>query len=132
MDNNIGYTLTIPLLFGIFCGYFHHFNHLYVSNTKLIIRQSEQIQFILGRMIELENKIRILKSDASNEQVEEELEVENEEVEDLNEDKEDLSDFFGEEILEKDTKEEVFEIIEPTLSPNSHANKKSGWLSFLF
>jgi hypothetical protein len=83
-------------------------------------------------MIELENKIRILKSDASNEQVEEELEVENEEVEDLNEDKEDLSDFFGEEILEKDTKEEVFEIIEPTLSPNSHANKKSGWLSFLF
>ena len=129
MDNNIGYTLTIPLLFGIFCGYFHHFNHLYVSNTKLIIRQSEQIQFILGRMIELENKIRILKSDAaSNEQVEEELE-------DINEDasneqvEEELEDFFGEEILEKDTKEEVFEIIEPV---PIKTQQEKGWIRYLF
>ena len=124
MDNNIGYTLTIPLLFGIFCGYFHHFNHLYVSNTKLIIRQSEQIQFILGRMIELENKIRILKSDAAS----------NEQVEDINEDAsneqvEDLNDFFGEEILEKDTKEEVFELIEPV---PIKTQQEKGWIRYLF
>jgi len=124
MENTIVYSLSIPLLFGIFCGYVNYFNCLYVSNTKLIIRQSEQIQFVLGRMIELENKIKSLKSHADlNEQVKDD-ELDKVLEEDLNEDEEDLNEEYA--------KEEVFELIETTLTPNAHENKKSSWLSFLF
>ena len=125
MDN---YTLSIPLLFGILFGYIHHFNHLYVSNTKMIIRQSEQIQFLLTRIMELENKIKNLKSntditsDDFLDTVEEEEEEENatEEVveEDDNVAKENVTD-------EKD-----FELVET--SSTFKISKNKGWLQYIF
>jgi hypothetical protein len=93
---------------------------------------------VLGRMIELENKIKSLKSHADlNEQVKDDeldkvLEEDlNEDEEDLNEDEEDLNE-DEEDLNEEYAKEEVFELIETTLTPNAHENKKSSWLSFLF
>jgi hypothetical protein len=147
MDNTIVYTLSIPLFFGIFCGYVNYFNCLYVSNTKLIIRQSEQIQFILGRMIELEKKIKSLKLDADlNEQVqddeldkvlEEDLnEVEYDELdkvieEDLNEvEYDELDKVIEEEEEQSQCLEKDFELVET--SSTFKINKNNGWLRFIF
>ena len=124
MDN---YTLSIPLLFGILFGYIHHFNHLYVSNTKMIIRQSDQIQFLLTRIMELENKIKNLKSDTDI-IIEDFLDT----VEDDNDNDTDNNVLKEEDnVINKDvSNEKEFELVET--SSTFKINKNNGWLRFIF
>ena len=141
MDN---YTLSIPLLFSILFGYVHHFNHLYVSNTKMIIRQGDQIQFLLTRIIELENKIKKLKTDITIETVSQD------ESESEDEDVSEKKDLFGEEYIVEDEadnivedeadnivedhnnekEEKEFELIEP--NSTFKITKNNGWLQYIF
>ena len=131
MDN---YTLSIPLLFGILFGYIHHFNHLYVSNTKMIIRQSDQIQFLLTRIVDLENKIRKLKSDTDTDiSVDDFLDTIDENIntkevveENDNVTKED-EDIVTKEVVEDD---KDFELVET--SSTFKINKNKGWLQYIF
>jgi hypothetical protein len=96
MDNTAVYTLSIPLLFSILFGYVHHFSRLYVSNTKMIIRQGDQIQFLLTRIIELDKKVKSLKSDIAIEKLDF---LDDEELDCLEEEKE-KSDCLDEEELD--------------------------------
>ena len=138
MDNTTVYTLSIPLLFSILFGYVHHFNHLYVSNTKMIIRQSDQIQFLLTRIIELENKIKKLNSDITIDSVSEDdnlyekKDLFGEEAEDIIGDEEDI---IGDEEEDKeeeviDSNEKEFELIET--NSTFKITKNNGWLRFIF
>ena len=139
MDN---YTLSIPLLFGILFGYIHHFNHLYVSNTKMIIRQSDQIQFLLTRIIELENKINKLKSDSDiavddfldtidEDIVTKEVVLKEDEDNVLKEDEDNVlkedEDIVTKEVVEDD---KDFELVET--SSTFKINKNKGWLQYIF
>ena len=121
MDNTTVYTLSIPLLFSILFGYVHHFSRLYVSNTKMIIRQGDQIQFLLTRVIDLNKKMKML------EQKLEDLNESN-----LTEEKEDelneLNELNKEPILPEE-KEPSFEIIE---SESIKTQKEKGWIRYLF
>jgi hypothetical protein len=147
--DNIVYTSAATLILGIFFSAATRLNVIYVSNTKCIIQQGEQIHFLLNRLIDLNKKINKLEIEittlsASNisytclstieeEELEEDLEEDLEEKleEDLDEDlKQDLKQDLDEDLEEK--LEEVFELIEPRLSPVTISNKKSRWLSFLF
>ena len=138
MDNTTVYTLSIPLLFSILFGYVHHFNHLYVSNTKMIIQQSDQIQFLLTRIIELENKIKKLNSDITIDSVSEDdnlyekKDLFGEEAEDIIGDEEDI---IGDEEEDKeeeviDSNEKEFELIET--NSTFKITKNNGWLRFIF
>ena len=143
MDN---YTLSIPLLFGILFGYIHHFNHLYVSNTKMIIRQSDQIQFLLTRIIELENKINKLKSDSDiavddfldtidEDIVTKEVVLKEDEDNVLKEDEDNVlkedEDIVTKEVVEENEKEDKdFELVET--SSTFKINKNKGWLQYIF
>jgi hypothetical protein len=147
MDN---YTLSIPLLFGILFGYIHHFNNLYVSNTKMIIRQSDQIQFLLTRIIELENKIKKLKTDitindfldtVAEDIVQEDIIVEDED-DNIVEDEDDEDDGDDDDIVEDDNnieddnnekekkEEKEFELIET--NSTFKISKNNGWLRYIF
>lgn len=157
--DNIVYTSAATLILGIFFSAATRLNVIYVSNTKCIIQQGEQIHFLLNRLIDLNKKINKLEIEittlsASNisytclstieeeeldEDLEEDLDEDLEEdldkdlEEDLKQDleeNEDLNEDLDEDLEEK--LEEVFELIEPRLSPVTISNKKSRWLSFLF
>ena len=155
--DNIVYTSAATLILGIFFSAATRLNVIYVSNTKCIIQQGEQIHFLLNRLIDLNKKINKLEIEittlsASNisytclstieeEELDEDLEEDLEEKleEDLDEDlKQDLKQDLDEDLkqdLDEDLEEkleEVFELIEPRLSPVTISNKKSRWLSFLF
>ena len=65
MDTII-YTCSISAIIGVLFGYIKHFNNLYVSNTKLIIQQNNQIKFILTRIIEIESKIKKIKLEVND------------------------------------------------------------------
>ena len=130
MDN---YTLSIPLLFGILFGYIHHFNHLYVSNTKMIIRQSDQIQFLLTRIMELENKIKNLKPntditiDDFLDTVEEEKNATEEVVEENDNVSKEKEDIITKEVVEDD---KDFELVET--SSTFKISKNKGWLQYIY
>lgn len=126
MDN---YTLSIPLLFGILFGYIHHFNHLYVSNTKMIIRQSDQIQFLLTRIMELENKIKNLKSntDITSDDF---LDTVEEEEENATEEVVEDDDNVAKENVTNETEEKDFELVET--SSTFKISKNKGWLQYIF
>jgi hypothetical protein len=139
MDNTTVYTLSIPLLFSILFGYVHHFNHLYVSNTKMIIRQSDQIQFLLTRIIELENKIKKLNTEITIETVSQDDNLsENKdffrEEEDIIEDEsENIIEDESENIIEEhnnEKEEKEFELIEP--NSTFKITKNNGWLQYIF
>jgi|LakMenE01Jun11ns_1017448.scaffolds.fasta_scaffold9844302_3 hypothetical protein len=152
MDNIDYLLLRIPILIPIFIGVVNHFHTLYISNTRLIIKQSDQIQFLVKRLIELNKKIDRLQNEiislneTSSAKNEEDVDLEDVdlECEDLeDEDLEDLEDEDLEDLEDKDLQEktnskelvkeeEVFELIEKRLSPVSATNKKSSWLSFIF
>ena len=124
MDNTIVYTFIVPLIVGIFFGEIKYCHTLYVSNTKLIMRQSDQIQFLLTRIIELDKKIKKLNLDITQE--EEELDCLEEKEDVIIEEKE--LDCLQEEklpCLEKD-----FELVEP--SSTYKISKNNGWLRFIF
>jgi hypothetical protein len=136
MDN---YTLSIPLLFSILFGYIHHFNHLYVSNTKMIMRQGDQIQFLLTRIMELENKIKKLNSDIT-------IDIDTISEDDNLVEEEEDEDLFGEEDIIEDQKVDKDDIVEDNnqlienekefelIEPNStfKITKNNGWLRFIF
>jgi hypothetical protein len=136
MDNII-YTCAAPLIIGIFFSAIRHFHTLHVSNTKLIIRQSDQIQFILSRVIELNKKIRKIEqelddlncnmNDSVNSSVLDTIQEEEVEVdlkEDLTEDLKEDND------KDKDKDKEIsFEIVEST---PIKTQKENGWIRYLF
>ena len=131
--DNIVYTYAIPLIIGIFFGEIRYCHTLFVSNTKLIMRQSDQIQFLLTRIMELETKIKKLQLDIDipNEDfldavAEDVLDTVAEDVLDaIVEDVEDVEDIVAE---EKDDKE--FELVETTST--FKINKNKGWLQYIF
>jgi hypothetical protein len=149
--DNIVYTCAFPLIIGVLFGAVRHFHTLFISNTKLIIRQSDQIQFILTRVVELDKKIKRLEkelNDLNNNndsldtsildtiQEEEEEESPTEMIDkdsDLNEENEnDLSQHQHVEDLTKEKekeKENSFEIIEST---PIKTQKEKGWIRYLF
>jgi hypothetical protein len=139
MDNTSVYTLSIPLLFSILFGYVHHFSRLYVSNTKMIIRQGDQIQFLLSRIIELDKKVKSLKSDITIEKLDcldEELDCLEEDSQCLEEDSQCLEEKLD--CLEEDSQclkesqclEKDFEVVES--SSTYKITKNNGWLRFIF
>jgi len=149
--DNISYTYSLPILIPIFIGVVNHFHTLYISNTRLIIKQSDQIQFLVKRLIELNKKIDRLQNEIislnetlsakNDEDVDlEDVDLEDEDLEDEDLEDEDLEDedLEDEDLQEKTNskelvkEEEVFELIEKRLSPVSATNKKSSWLSFIF
>jgi hypothetical protein len=119
-----------------------------VSNTNLIIRQNDQIGFLLKRLIDLNDKIVKLELDFTtlstklyftyDEELEDE-ELEDEELEDdelvasdLTKDELVASDLTKDELVASDlTKDEleVFEIIDVNTVASA---KKTSWMSFLF
>ena len=122
MDNTIVYTCIVPLIVGIFFGEIKYCHTLYVSNTKLIMRQSDQIQFLLTRIIELDKKIKKLNLDITQEEEEEK------ELDCLQEEKE--LDCLQEEEKESACLEKDFELVEP--SSTYKISKNNGWLRFIF
>jgi spore coat protein CotH len=98
-----------------------------ISNTKLIVRQNDQILFLLKRTVELNNKIDRLQLEFSTLSEINSSFTENDEVGDneLDEEKEQIKE------EKEQIKEEVFELIEPTMNSTT-SNKKTGWMSFLF
>jgi hypothetical protein len=145
--DNIVYTSAATLILGIFYSAVARLNVIYVSNTNCIIRQGEQIHFLLNRLIDLNKKINKLEIEittlsASNisytclptieeEDLEEKEDLEEDFEENL-EEKEDFEEKLDEEKLDEEKLDEVFELIEQRLSPVTISNKKSRWLSFLF
>ena len=134
--DNISYTYSLPILIPIFIGVVNHFHTLYISNTRLIIKQSDQIQFLVKRLIELNKKIDRLQNEiiSLNETLsaknDEDVDLEDVDLEDEDLEDEDLQEKTNSKELVKE--EEVFELIEKRLSPVSATNKKSSWLSFIF
>jgi Skp family chaperone for outer membrane proteins len=150
--DNIVYTCAFPLIIGVLFGAVRHFHTLFISNTKLIIRQSDQIQFILTRVVELDKKIKRLEKelndlnnnndsldtsilDTIQEEEEETLTEMMDKNSDLNEENEnddDLSQHQHVEYLTKEKekeKENSFEIIEST---PIKTQKEKGWIRYLF
>jgi predicted transcriptional regulator len=150
--DNIVYTCAFPLIIGVLFGAVRHFHTLFISNTKLIIRQSDQIQFILTRVVELDKKIKRLEKELNDlnnnndsldtsildtiQEEEEEEETLTEMIDkdsDLNEENEnDLSQHQHVEDLTKEKekeKENSFEIIESTAIKTQ---KEKGWIRYLF
>jgi Ran GTPase-activating protein (RanGAP) involved in mRNA processing and transport len=129
-------TIVIGLSVGLI-KFSEYIQGMCISNTNLIIRQSDQIHFLLNRLIDLNKKIVRLENEITA------LTETNvsftslstiDEVEEVDEEKEEEEE--EEDQVEKEEKkevsEEVFELIEKRLSPVTTVNKKSGWLSFLF
>ena len=92
-----------------------------VSNTKLIIRQNDQISFLLNRLVELNKKIVKLELDftlLSTKSYNDEL-IKDELIKD---------ELIKDELV---AKEEVFEIINATTNiPVIDASKKTSWFPF--
>ena len=130
------YTYILPtstVIIGVSVGlikFSEYIQGMCISNTHLIIRQSDQIHFLLNRLIDLNKKIVRLENEIktlyeSSTSLSTSLSTIDEV--DLEEDIVDV-----EEEKQVEVSEEVFELIDKRLSPVTTANKKSGWLSFLF
>ena len=144
MDLASGSVYTIPtIIFGVSIGLIKLLECIqmkYISNTKRIIKQSEQIQFLLIRLVDLNKKIAKLEinmntsssstilDDISNE------DQEDEEVDDVIGDEEPVDNENENENKNLNKNDEViiknFEIIESV--PHDIPTKKKGWLPFLF
>jgi hypothetical protein len=141
MDLASGSVYTIPtIIFGVSIGLIKILECIqlkYISNTKLIIKQSEQIQFLLIRLVDLNKKIAKLEinmntsssstilDDISKEDVDENKEVDEVIADDEPVDNEDQNLNKNDEVIIKN-----FEIIESI--PHDISTKKKGWLPFLF
>jgi hypothetical protein len=151
MDLAFNSAYTVPtIIFGVSIGLIKILECIqmkYISNTKLIIKQSEQIQFLLIRLVDLNKKIDKMKlemntsssstflddtleEEAVDEEVYEVDEVvdkvdEVDEAVDDNEFKVDREDQNLDDNLNKN-----FEIIDTVI--DDKPIKKKGWLPFLF
>ena len=121
-------TFIVGLSFSLI-KYSEYIQGMCMSNTKLIIRQNDQIMFLLKRTVELNKKIERLQLEISTLSETNSYFTENDEVDgddELDEEKEQIKEEEKEQI-----KEEVFELIETTMNSTT-SNKKTGWMSFLF
>jgi hypothetical protein len=149
MDLSSGSVYTIPtIIFGVSIGLIKILECIqmkYISNTKLIIKQSEQIQFLLIRLIDLNKKIEKLEinmntsssstflddtskeDDNADEEIDEEIDEEVDDViaDDEPVDNENQNLNKNDEVIIKN-----FEIIESVT--HDIPIKKKGWLPFLF
>ena len=149
--DNIVYTSAAALMLGIFYSAVRRMHILYISNTQLIMRQSDQIQFVLIRVIELDKKIRKIReemdditniNDSIDASVLDTIQEDEAEEEDKDEDEELLTETTEEEkendlsqtpeVLpeEKEKEKEIsFEIVEST---PIKTRKEQGWIRYLF
>jgi seryl-tRNA synthetase len=129
------YTYILPtstVIIGVSVGlikFSEYIQGMCISNTNLIIRQSDQIHFLLNRLIDLNKKIVRLENEIKT--LTETSTSLSTSLSTIDED--DLEeDDVEEEEKQVEVSEEVFELIDKRLSPVTTANKKTGWLSFLF
>ena len=147
MDLASGSVYTIPtIIFGVSIGLIKILECIqmkYISNTKLIIKQSEQIQFLLVRLIDLNKKIEKLEinmntSSSSTFLDDEVVDEVDDEVVDEEIDKDEDQDEEVDEVIDDDkivdnedeNLNKNFEIIESVT--HDIPIKKKGWLPFLF
>ena len=149
--DNIVYTSAAALMIGIFYSAVRHLHVLYISNTQLIIRQNDQIQFLIVRVIELDKKIKKIREemdDVTNindsiddfildtiqeEEENEELLTEMTDEENKNKNENDLNEAVEVEV-EVEVEDEIenkisFEIVE---SGPVKTQKEKGWIRYLF
>ena len=128
------YTYILPtstVIIGVSVGlikFSEYIQGMCISNTNLIIRQSDQIHFLLNRLIDLNKKIVRLENEIKT--LYESSTSLSTSLSTIDED--DLEEDIVEEEEQVEVSEEVFELIDKRLSPVTTANKKNGWLSFLF
>ena len=144
-------TIIIGLSVG-FIKYSEYVQNRCLTNTNLIIRQNDQICFMLKRLVELNNKISKLELEFTTLSTKQYFTYDDEELEDeeLEEDELDSSKLIKDEFVkelevndelvkeleassELVAKDEVFEIINTittTTNTPAIASKKSGWFSF--
>jgi hypothetical protein len=128
------YTYILPtstVIIGVSVGlikFSEYIQGMCISNTNLIIRQSDQIHFLLNRLIDLNKKIVRLENEIKT--LYESSTSLSTSLSTIDED--DLEEDIVEEEEQVEVSEEVFELIDKRLSPVTTANKKTGWLSFLF
>ena len=139
-------TIIIGLSVG-FIKYSEYVQNRCLTNTNLIIRQNDQICFMLKRLVELNNKISKLELEFTTLSTKQYFTYDDEELE---EDELDSSKLIKDEFInelevndelvkeleassELVAKDEVFEIINTittTTNTPAIASKKSGWFSF--
>ena len=128
------YTYILPtstVIIGVSVGlikFSEYIQGMCISNTNLIIRQSDQIHFLLNRLIDLNKKIVRLENEIKT--LYESSTSLSTSLSTIDED--DVEEDDVEEEKQVEVSEEVFELIDKRLSPVTTANKKTGWLSFLF
>ena len=134
-------TIIIGLSVG-FIKYSEYVQNRCLTNTNLIIRQNDQICFMLKRLVELNNKISKLELEFTtlstkqyftydDEELDEDELIKDEFVKDEFVKDEFVKDEFVKELEVKDeVLEQVFEIVDTTTNTPSIASKKSGWFSF--
>jgi hypothetical protein len=134
--DNIVYTCIVPLIFGIFFGEIRYCYTLFVSNTKLINRQSDQIQFILSRVIDLDKKIKRLEqelNDLNNNDKNNDNSINSFILDTIQEEPSEKElvekELVAEDLVEEDIKEVSFEIIEPV---PIKTQQEKGWIRYLF
>jgi seryl-tRNA synthetase len=134
--DNIVYTCIVPLIFGIFFGEIRYCYTLFVSNTKLINRQSDQIQFILSRVIDLDKKIKRLEqelNDLNNNDKNNDNSINSFILDTIQEEPSEKElvekELVAEDLVEEDIKEASFEIIEPV---PIKTQQEKGWIRYLF
>jgi hypothetical protein len=129
-------TIIIGLSIGLI-KFSEYIQNCYVSNTNLIIRQNDQIGFLLKRLVELNNKIAKLELDFTTLSTKQYFTYDDDELEadELEADELETSKLVDDELEAKNlikdelvVKEEVFEIIDATLT--TITSKKTGWFSF--
>jgi hypothetical protein len=147
-------TIVSTIIIGLSVGLIkisEYIQNCCVSNTKLIIRQNDQISFLLKRLVDLNNKIVKLELDFTllstksyndelikDELIKDEL-IKDELIKDvLIKDELINNELINNELIKDElikdeliAKEEVFEIIDATLTSNTTiTSKKTGWFSF--
>ena len=142
-------TIVSTIIIGLSVGLIkisEYIQNCCVSNTKLIIRQNDQISFLLKRLVDLNNKIVKLELDFTllstksynDELIKDEL-IKDELIKDELIKDELIKDVLIKDVLIKDelindeliAKDEVFEIINATTNiPVIDASKKTSWFPF--
>ena len=110
------------LLFGL-VKYFDYIQNICTSNTTLIIRQNEQVCFLLQRVIALNKKINNLQLELNTYTFVKDLQI-NEIVP--------VVDIPSPCPSPSEVPVEVIELIEATCHANTTSNNKKGWFQTLF
>lgn len=124
-------TIIIGLSIG-FIKFSEYIQNCYVSNTNLIIRQNDQIGFLLKRLVELNNKIAKLELEFTTLSTKQYFTY-NDEDDELVANELIKDELIKDELIKDElvAKEEVFEIIDATLTSNTTiTSKKTSWFSF--